>query len=72
MNWVLVIVIYYGYGGTSSQQIGPYSSQADCEKAFIITEQQDSREVLRTHFCIPRPYINQNGNAYEAMPKEVD
>jgi hypothetical protein len=74
MNWVLILVLYWS-GGTSSQQVGPYVSSADCERAYIVMESQDKVATwpsVKQHFCVPRPISSSGGNANIELPKEFD
>lgn len=72
MNWVLILVLHWS--GTSSQQIGPYASSADCERAYAVIESQapqQSRNSIKEHYCVPRPHTS-NSNAIWELPKEFD
>lgn len=70
MNWVLVIVLYWS-SGTSSQQIGPYVSSADCEGAFTVIESQDVQSV-KEHFCVPVGQLSSTQYNVRSFPKEFD
>lgn len=73
MNWVLIIIIaLYPLSGKeqSSQQVGPYASSADCERAGSVA-QAASKQVQYT-FCVPRPMTYKDGNPSGELPKEFD
>jgi hypothetical protein len=75
MNWVLVLMLTYSSGATS-QQIGPYVSQADCLKALAVAESQDTKEnyVGIYGFCVPKPKgkVDSGYTNTQSMPKEFD
>lgn len=72
MNWVLVLVL--NWSGTASEQIGPYSSQADCEKvAAIVEQQQKPAMVIKKYFCVPKPHLkNYSTDRVVEIPEEFD
>jgi hypothetical protein len=74
MNWVLVVVLTWS--GTSSEQIGPYASQADCDRAATIIEQQQvsGDRTFKRHYCVPKPRNHKDDGVSwtQPMPKEFD
>jgi len=73
MNWVLVILLWANNGATS-EQIGPYASHGDCEKAYTIAESQDEKDKprIRHHFCIPKPKTGAYVDSPREFPEEFD
>ncbi|QIG69840.1 hypothetical protein F67_I3_11_014 [Rhizobium phage RHph_I3_11] len=70
MNWVLILI----FTVSTSQQIGPYASSGDCEKAFTVLLSQPKEgewSTIREHYCVPRPYTS-NTNAFDKFPEEFD
>ena len=69
MNWVLVILVFTATGSTTSEQIGPYASSTDCEKAFAIVEQ--SGMTIQEHACVPVARIY-GGDLLKELPEGFD
>lgn len=66
MNWVLILVLTY-----STEQIGPYASSKDCEKAFAVLQSQDTGPAIQVHYCVPAPRKDRDGWVKE-FPEEFD
>jgi len=76
MNWVLIVILLSSEGmtnATTSQQIGPYRTSSDCERAYVVMKGQ--REgLIREHYCVPVPftYDGPNRNRANPLPEEFD
>lgn len=66
MNWVLILVLTY-----STEQIGPYASSKDCEKAFGVLQSQDHGPAVQVHYCVPIPN-NTKIFWVDKLPEEFD
>ncbi|QIG69382.1 hypothetical protein EVB79_012 [Rhizobium phage RHph_N3_13] len=70
MNWVLILI----FTVSTSQQIGPYASSGDCEKAFTVLLSQHKESewpTIREHYCVPEPREDRDGWTKE-LPEEFD
>lgn len=53
MTWILVLLILYG-NGTTSEQLGPFSSEKDCMRALEDIQKSVIGEKTRpVGYCIP-------------------